>query len=107
MGEWLRVILYCGLVATFMFMLASIADASVTCIHNDKTPTSAGIGRNEVVAWTNMVESCVMQQVKEYEKIHGKCPEERYILFIDSCVNRKCTKVLNNEEKVSESEWSK
>jgi len=78
-------------------MLASSADAMV-CISNSSLPVSIGVGETPTEAWAEMVHECVMRHVDEYEALHGRCPEDRYILFIDACINRKCS-ILREGDK--------
>jgi len=84
---------------SFFFMLgfcfSALAEDVYSCTNDESLPVSTGISTNAITSWNNMVEDCVIKQVREYEKLQkSSCPEERYVLFIDSCINRKCTKLI-------------
>lgn len=95
--EWIQGLSFIILILIFMFIMDSLAEAAtVTCIHSSSLPIATGTGETPVAAWKKMVESCVMQQVEEFEKRSGTLTEERMLLFIDSCINKKCTKIIKN-----------
>ncbi len=83
------------------FMLGlwyGIANAGIICSDESSKSTYVGIGETKLLAQANMWENCVDQLVAQYENVRGKLPsDERHILFINSCINRKCTTV--EEEK--------
>lgn len=90
----LLLILIVSVSAYFLGMAAAQAD-TFTCNHFDQEPLSIGTGGTSKEAWKNMINHCVNQQTAAFEKRSGNIiPEDRYLLFIDSCINRKCTQII-------------